>query len=151
MGFKTDLKTSMPDDLEEIYRELIPQDLIKYGLIPELVGRFPVVATFADLSEEDLVAILTRPKNAIIKQFQKLFEMENVELEFTEEALQAIARKSLERKLGARGLRTIIEDLMLDIMFYLPSMKTKSKIIVTREMVETNGLTNIFSGKIIGA
>lgn len=152
VGFKTDLKTSSPDDLEEIYRELIPQDLIKYGLIPELVGRFPVVATFADLSEQDLVAILTKPKNAIIKQFQKLFEMEGVELEFTEEALQAIARRSLERKLGARGLRTIIEDLMLDLMFYLPSMKTKTKIVVTREMVETNnGLSNNFSGKIVGA
>jgi len=151
VGFKAELKPPSPDDLEEIYRELIPQDLIKYGLIPELVGRFPVVATFIDLTEEDLVAILTRPKNAIVKQFQKLFEMEGVELEFTEEALRAIARKSLERKLGARGLRTIIEDLMLDLMFYLPSMKTKTKIVVTREMVETNDLANNIFSKIAGA
>lgn len=151
VGFKAELKPSSPDDLEEIYRELIPQDLIKYGLIPELVGRFPVVATFADLTEEDLMAILTKPKNAIVKQFQKLFEMEGVELEFTEEALRAIARRSLERKLGARGLRTIIEDLMLDLMFYLPSMKTKTRIVVTREMVETNGLANNIFSKIAGA
>ncbi len=151
VGFKTDLKASSPHDLEEIYRELIPQDLIKYGLIPELVGRFPVVATLADLTEDDLVAILTKPKNAIIKQFQKLFEMEGVELEFTEEALRAIARRSIERKLGARGLRAIIEDLMLDLMFYLPSMKTKTKIVVTKEMVETNGLNSNFSDKILGA
>lgn len=151
VGFKAEAKKTLTDDLDEIYRELIPQDLIKYGLIPELVGRFPVVATFSDLTEDDLVAILTKPKNAIVKQFQKLFEMEEVELEFTEEALRAIARKSLERKLGARGLRTIIEDLMLDLMFYLPSMKTKTKIVITKEMVEANGQSyNIFD-KIVGA
>lgn len=151
VGFKAETKKAITDDLDEIYRELIPQDLIKYGLIPELVGRFPVVATFSDLTEDDLVAILIKPKNAIVKQFQKLFEMEGVELEFTEEALRAIARKSLERKLGARGLRTIIEDLMLDLMFYLPSMKTKTKIVITKEMVEANSQSyNIFD-KIVGA
>ncbi|MCX7975067.1 MAG: ATP-dependent Clp protease ATP-binding subunit ClpX [Candidatus Aminicenantes bacterium] len=151
VGFKTELKRTVTEDLDEIYRELIPQDLIKYGLIPELVGRFPVVATFSDLTEDDLVAILTKPKNAIVKQFQKLFEMEEVELEFTEEALRAIARKSLERRLGARGLRTIIEDLMLDLMFYLPSMKTKTKIIITKEMVESNSHNYDFFDKIAGA
>ncbi len=150
VGFKADLKLTSPRDTDEIYRELIPQDLIKYGLIPELVGRFPVVATFADLTEEDLVAILTKPKNAIVKQYQKLFEMEGVELEFTADALTAIARKSMERKLGARGLRTIIEDLMLDLMFYLPSVKTRTKIEVTKEMVEANALHRDFIEKIAG-
>jgi len=151
VGFKAEVKTSPARDLEAIYRELIPQDLIKYGLIPELVGRFPVVATFADLSEDDLVAILTKPKNALVKQFQKLFEMEGVELNFTEEALRAVAQKSIERKLGARGLRTIIEDLMLDLMFYLPSVKTRTKIEITKEMVEANVLNYNFLEKMAGA
>jgi ATP-dependent Clp protease ATP-binding subunit ClpX len=99
------------------------------------------VATFTDLALTDLVAILTKPKNAIIKQYQKLFEMEGVELEFTDDALLAIALKSVERKLGARGLRTIIEDLMLDIMFYLPSSKKTTKIRITKRMVDENELS----------
>jgi len=141
VGFKSDARLRRPDVSAALLNELIPQDLIKYGLIPELVGRIPVVATFTDLEIDDLVEILTKPKNAIIKQFQKLFEMEGVQLEFTEEALLAIAQKSLERKLGARGLRTIIEDLMLDIMFYLPSSKKASKIRITKRMVEENELS----------
>ncbi|MGQ9470859.1 MAG: ATP-dependent Clp protease ATP-binding subunit ClpX [Candidatus Aminicenantales bacterium] len=150
VGFRADLKPTSANGVEEIYQELIPQDLIKYGLIPELVGRFPVVATFADLSEEDLVAILTKPKNAIVKQFQTLFEMDGVELEFTADALAAIAHKSMARKLGARGLRTIIEDLMLELMFYLPSVKTRTKIEVTKEMIEANALHRDFLEKIAG-
>jgi ATP-dependent Clp protease ATP-binding subunit ClpX len=141
VGFKADSRLKKADVTAELLIELIPQDLIKYGLIPELVGRIPVVATFYDLDVHDLVDILTKPKNAIIKQFQKLFEMEGVELEFTEEALTAIAQKSLERKLGARGLRSIIEDLMLDIMFYLPSAKKATKIKITKRMVEENELS----------
>ncbi|OGD21144.1 MAG: ATP-dependent protease ATP-binding subunit ClpX [Candidatus Aminicenantes bacterium RBG_16_63_16] len=139
VGFKSGLrpgKTAAP--AADIYSELIPQDLIRYGLIPELVGRIPVVAVFNELTTEDLVSILTKPKNAIVRQFQKLFEMEGVDLEFDEEALQTIARKSLERNLGARGLRSIIEDLMLDIMFELPSSKRESQIRITRAMVEEN-------------
>jgi ATP-dependent Clp protease ATP-binding subunit ClpX len=137
VGFKAGLRA--PRDLKggDIYSELIPQDLIKFGLIPELVGRIPVVALFNDLSIDDLVSILTRPKNAIVRQFQKLFEMEGVSLEFDEDALLAIAGKSVERKLGARGLRTIIEDLMLDIMYELPSSKREAKIEITRAMVES--------------
>ncbi len=151
VGFKSDLKPAKSRQGDELYDALIPQDLIKYGLIPELVGRFPVVATFSELTEDDLVAILTQPKNAIVRQFQKLFEMEGVELCFTEEALHTIAQKSLQRKLGARGLRTIIEDLMLDLMFYLPSAKTKTKIEVTREMVEANTLNYDILEKMLGA
>jgi ATP-dependent Clp protease ATP-binding subunit ClpX len=141
VGFKANSRLKKADVTAELAQEFIPQDLIKYGLIPELVGRIPVVAAFSDLDVHDLVDILTKPKNAIIKQFQKLFEMEGVELEFTEDALTAIAQKSLERKLGARGLRSIIEDLMLDIMFYLPSSKKATKIKITKRMVEENELS----------
>jgi len=141
VGFKSEMKLKKPDVTAELFSELIPQDLIKYGLIPELVGRIPIVATFTELGVNDLVDILKKPKNAIIKQYQKLFEMEGVGLEFSEEALRAIAQKSLERKLGARGLRTIIEDLMLDIMFYLPSSKKTAKIRITKRMVEEKELS----------
>lgn len=141
VGFKSEMKLKKPDVMAELLSELIPQDLIKYGLIPELVGRIPIVATFTELGVNDLVDILKKPKNAIIKQYQKLFEMEGVGLEFSEEALRAIAQKSLERKLGARGLRTIIEDLMLDIMFYLPSSKKTAKIRITKRMVEEKELS----------
>jgi ATP-dependent Clp protease ATP-binding subunit ClpX len=141
VGFKSEARRLRPDASADLFQELIPLDLIKYGLIPELVGRIPVVATFGELGANDLVSILTKPKNAIIKQYQKLFELEGVELEFTEDALQAIAQKSLERKLGARGLRTIIEDLMLDLMFYLPSSKKAAKIRITKRMVEENELS----------
>jgi ATP-dependent Clp protease ATP-binding subunit ClpX len=141
VGFKSESRLARPDASSELLAELIPQDLIKYGLIPELVGRIPVVATFTDLALSDLVTILTKPKNAIIKQYQKLFEMEGVDLEFTDDALLAIAQKSVERKLGARGLRTIIEDLMLDLMFYLPSSKKTNKIRITKRMVDENELS----------
>jgi ATP-dependent Clp protease ATP-binding subunit ClpX len=141
VGFKSEARVPRPEATDELLAELIPQDLIKYGLIPELVGRIPVMAAFTDLSLSDLVDILTKPRNAIIRQYQKLFEMEGVELEFTEDALQAIAQKSVERKLGARGLRTIIEDLMLDLMFYLPSAKKTSRIRITKRMVEDDELS----------
>ncbi|MFP4081530.1 MAG: ATP-dependent Clp protease ATP-binding subunit ClpX [Candidatus Aminicenantes bacterium] len=140
VGFKSDLPRKRSETLDEMYIHLIPQDLIKYGLIPELVGRIPVVATFSDLSVKDLVDILTRPKNSIVKQFKKLFEMEGVQLEFTREALLTIAQKSMEKKLGARGLRGIIEDLMLDIMFHLPSSKKATQFKITKRMVEKNEL-----------
>jgi len=150
VGFKSDLRAKKGVSSDQIYNELIPQDLIKYGLIPELVGRIPVVAVFNELDINDLVSILTRPKNAIVKQFQKLFEMEGVELCFSEDALLAIAQKSLEKKLGARGLRTIIEDLMLDIMYDLPSSKKAARIEVTREMVESNELSFARLKKAVG-
>ncbi len=125
---------------DDIYDQLIPQDLIKYGLIPELVGRIPIITMFSDLDKDDLVNILTKPKNALVKQFQKMFEMENTKLDFTKEALASIASRSMEQKLGARGLRSIIEDLMLDIMFHIPSSKKTPLIKITKKMVEDKKL-----------
>ena len=123
---------------DALLRRLIPQDLIKYGLIPELVGRIPVTAVFSDLGPADLVDILTKPKNAIIKQYQKLFEIEGVRLSFTDDALEAIARISMARGLGARGLRATIEDLMLELMYDLPAAGGSGAIEITREMVEVH-------------
>ena len=120
----------------ELLAEIQPEDLIKFGLIPEFVGRLPVVGMLEDLDEFALIEILTRPKNAIIKQYQRLFEFENVRLKFNDEALRAIARQAMARKVGARGLRMILEELMLDLMFNLPSQKKLREFEVTREMVE---------------
>src|SRR5258707_662609 len=114
-----------------------PVDLIKSGFIPEFIGRLPVVAVLEDLSKDALVQILTKPKNAIIRQYQKLFEFENVRLKFSDDALDAIAQLAMERKVGARGLRMILEDLMLDLMYYLPSYKKVREFLVTKEMVMT--------------
>ena len=114
-----------------------PVDLIKYGFIPEFIGRMPVTAVLEDLSKEALVQILTKPKNAIIRQYQKLFEFENVKLKFSEDALDAVAQLAMERKVGARGMRMILEDLMLDLMYYLPTFKKVREFIVTKEMVLT--------------
>ncbi len=125
---------------DKIFDQLIPQDLIKYGLIPELVGRIPIVTMFSDLDKNDLVNILTKPKNALVKQFQKMFEMEGTKLDFTNEALVSIASRSMEQKLGARGLRSIIEDLMVDIMFHIPSSSNTPSIKITKKMVEDNKL-----------
>ena len=110
-------------------------DLIKFGFIPEFIGRMPVVATLEDLDKQALMQILSKPKNAIIKQYQKLFEFENVRLKFNDDALEAIALLAMERKVGARGLRMILEELMLDLMYYLPSYKKVREFQVTREMV----------------
>ncbi len=115
-----------------------PEDLIHYGLIPEFVGRLPVVATLGDLDHAALVQILTEPKNALIRQYQRLFEFENVKLQFTEGALSAIAAQALERKVGARGLRMILEDLMLDLMYHLPSFRRVREFVVTEEMVKNH-------------
>ena len=112
-----------------------PEDLIRYGLIPEFVGRLPVVATLRELDEEALIRILTEPKNAVVKQFRKLFEMEDSELEVREDALRAIARKAMERKTGARGLRTIMENVLLDSMYELPSMENVIKVVVDEAVI----------------
>ena len=125
----------------DLLRSLQPQDLIRYGFIPEFIGRLPVVATLEDLDKAALVQILSKPKNAIIKQYQRLFEYENVRLRFTEDALDAIASLALERKVGARGLRMIIEDMMLDLMYFLPSYKKVKEFQVTREMVVSQKIT----------
>jgi ATP-dependent Clp protease ATP-binding subunit ClpX len=119
----------------DLLSQLQPIDLMKFGFIPEFIGRLPVIATLEDLDKTALIQILTKPKNAIIKQYQKLFEFENVRLKFADEALDAIATLAMERKVGARGLRMILEDLMLDLMYYLPSYKKVREFLVTREMV----------------
>ena len=125
----------------ELLSEIQPEDLIKFGLIPEFVGRMPVVGMLEDLDEFALIEILTRPKNAIVKQYQRLFEFENVRLKFSDDALRAIARQAMARKVGARGLRMILEELMLDLMFHLPSQKKLKEFEVTREMVEKRNAT----------
>ena len=121
----------------ELLTEVQPVDLIKFGFIPEFIGRLPVVGVLEDLDRDALVTILAKPKNAIIKQYQKLFEFENVRLKFTDEALEAVATLAMERKVGARGLRMILEELMLDLMYYLPSYKKVREFVVTKEMVLT--------------
>jgi ATP-dependent Clp protease ATP-binding subunit ClpX len=120
----------------ELLQQVQPQDLIKFGLIPEFVGRMPVIGVLNDLDEEALIEILTKPKNAIVKQYQRLFEFENVRLRFTDDSLRGIAREAMNRKVGARGLRMILEELMLDLMYHLPSQKKLKEFEVTREMVE---------------
>jgi ATP-dependent Clp protease ATP-binding subunit ClpX len=137
IGFGAKLKSSeRKTEIGKILAEVEPEDLIKFGLIPEFVGRLPVVATLEELDEAALVKILTEPKNAISKQFKKLFEMEGVELEFRHDALAAIARKALKRKTGARGLRTIVESVLLDTMYDLPSLENVSKVVVDESVIE---------------
>jgi ATP-dependent Clp protease ATP-binding subunit ClpX len=120
-----------------LLEEVQPVDLIKFGFIPEFVGRLPVVSVLGDLDQSALMQILTKPKNAIVRQYQRLFEFENVKLKFSDEALEAVATLALERKVGARGLRMILEDLMLDLMYYLPSYRKVREFLVTKEMVMT--------------
>ncbi len=136
MGFEASLKSEDDDSLSELLAQVNPEDLLKYGLIPEFVGRLPVVATLHDLDQEALVRILTEPKNALVKQYRKLVEFEGVSLQFTEGALVAIAEKALERNTGARGLRSIIEDLMLDTMYELPDMVGVKEIVINENVVE---------------
>ncbi len=125
----------------ELLQQTQPEDLIRFGLIPEFVGRLPVVGILNDLDEPTLIEILTRPKNAIVKQYQRLFEFENVKLKFHDEALRAIAREAMNRKVGARGLRMILEEIMLDLMYQLPSQKKAREFELTREMVEKRDVT----------
>ena len=132
--------SAVPRDTEML-RQVQPQDLIKFGLIPEFVGRLPVVGVLDDLDEKALVEILTRPRNAITKQYVRLFEFENVRLQFTPESLHAIAHEALMRKVGARGLRMILEELMLDLMYHLPSQKRVKEFEVTKDMVEKRELS----------
>ncbi|MGD9902540.1 MAG: ATP-dependent Clp protease ATP-binding subunit ClpX [Vicinamibacterales bacterium] len=137
LGFKAEVKSRKQRDAGAMLEQVEPQDLIKFGLIPEFVGRLPVLGTLHELDRPALVQILTQPRNAIARQYQKLFEYENVKLRFTDDALEAIADMALERKIGARGLRMIIEDLMLELMYSLPGQKKGREVVVTREMVLT--------------
>nr|HID58319.1 ATP-dependent Clp protease ATP-binding subunit ClpX [Desulfobacterales bacterium] len=136
IGFGAEILKREEKNIGDILQLVQPEDLIKFGLIPEFVGRLPVVATLYELSEDTLVRILTEPKNALVKQFRKLFEFENVTLRFTDSALRAIARKALERKTGARGLRAIMEETMLDIMYEIPSMTGVKECIIGEEVIE---------------
>ncbi len=137
LGFKADVKSRKQRDTGALLEQVEPQDLIRFGLIPEFVGRLPVLGTLHELDRPALVQILTQPRNAIARQYQKLFEYENVKLRFTDDAMEAIADMALERKIGARGLRMIIEDLMLELMYTLPGQKKGREYVVTREMVLT--------------
>ncbi|MBI2682912.1 MAG: ATP-dependent Clp protease ATP-binding subunit ClpX [Acidobacteriales bacterium] len=148
LGFRTDadakeqVKPFNPNVRDsELLQQVEPQDLIRFGLIPEFVGRLPVIGVLDDLDEGALVEILTRPKNAILKQYQRLFEFENVKLKFSEEAIHAVSREAMSRKVGARGLRMILEELMLDLMYHLPSQKRVKEFEVTKEMVEKRDIT----------
>jgi ATP-dependent Clp protease ATP-binding subunit ClpX len=142
MGFKADVKARREKNLHELLSQVQPTDLIKFGMIPEFVGRLPVVAILDELDANALVRILTEPRNALAKQYQKIFEFENVTLRFTDDALEAVAQLALERKIGARGLRMILEELMLDMMFMLPSQTGVKEVVVTRDVVhnKTNPL-----------
>jgi ATP-dependent Clp protease ATP-binding subunit ClpX len=125
----------------DLLARIQPVDLIRFGFIPEFIGRMPVVGVLEDLDKDALVQILTKPKNAIARQYQRLFEFENVRLKFSDDALEAIAVLAMERKVGARGLRMILEDLMLDLMYYLPSYKKVREFVVTKEMVVTQKIS----------
>jgi ATP-dependent Clp protease ATP-binding subunit ClpX len=134
IGFAAEVKSpSERPQGTDLFKDVEPEDLIKFGLIPEFVGRLPVVATLEELDEAALITILTQPRNALTKQYARLFDMEGVDLEFREDGLRAVARKAMERKTGARGLRTILENVLLDIMYDLPSMKNVAKVVRRRE------------------
>jgi len=136
IGFGADVRDPEDRRTGELLREIEPDDLLKFGLIPEFVGRLPVLATLEDLDEPALMRILTEPKNALVKQYQRMFEMENVRLTFPEEALRSISRKAIQRKTGARGLRSIMESILLDTMFELPSMRGVEEIVVSSDVVD---------------
>ncbi|MGD8927218.1 MAG: ATP-dependent Clp protease ATP-binding subunit ClpX [Thioalkalispiraceae bacterium] len=140
IGFSAEVKSKNDKkSISDVLHTVEPEDLIKYGLIPEFVGRLPVVATLSELDEDALVQILTEPKNALTKQYSKLFEMEGCELEFREEALRAVARKAMERKTGARGLRSILEHVLLDTMYDLPSIENLEKVVIDESVIDSNG------------
>jgi len=135
MGFGADIRSKKDQNVGELLKQILPEDLLKFGLIPEFVGRLPVIVTLDALDEDALVRILQEPKNALVKQYQKLLQMDNIDLEFKEDAIREIAREALKRNTGARGLRAIIEDIMLDVMFDVPSRTDVAKCVITREVI----------------
>ncbi len=139
IGFGADVKDEENRGVGEVFQDLEPEDLLKFGLIPEFVGRLPVIATLTDLDEDALVTILSQPKNALIKQYQRLFELEEAKLTFTDEALRAIANRAILRKTGARGLRSILEDILLNTMFELPSLENVTEVVVNEEAARNEG------------
>ena len=152
MGFGAEVKTNAEKAKEDVLRLMEPEDLLKFGLIPEFIGRLPLIVTLSPLDDEALVNILTKPRNALCRQYAKLLDMDNVELEFTDDALRTIARKAMTRKSGARGLRAIIEEIMTDTMFELPALKGVKKCVITKEAVEkTAKPTLVFEEELEGA
>ena len=147
IGFGAKIESEKEINKYEVFQELLPQDLLKFGLIPEFIGRLPIIATLKDLDKQALIKIATEPKNALVKQYQKLLEMDDVELEFNQDALEAIVDKAIERKTGARGLRSIIEDIMRDIMFEIPSTPNITKCIITRNTVINKARPEIITGE----
>ncbi|MGE4351578.1 MAG: ATP-dependent Clp protease ATP-binding subunit ClpX [Bdellovibrionales bacterium] len=147
IGFGADVRGPDERRMGDVLREVEPDDLLKFGLIPEFIGRLPVIATLQDLDEDALVNILSQPKNALVKQFQRLFDMENVELEVTDDGLSAIAQKAIERKTGARGLRSIMEGTLLECMFDLPGTPGIEKVVVNRDVVEGKAKPIIVHGE----
>ena len=141
------LKENKKQSIGDVLKQVMPQDFIKFGLIPEFIGRVPVVVTLNALDEEALIRILKEPKNSLLRQYRKLFEMDGVELEFDEPALKSIAEKAMERKTGARGLRSIVEDTVMDLMFEIPSDDTIRKCIITKDAVEKKGEPVITRGE----
>ena len=143
MGFGAEIQSKEAKDVGETLKNILPEDLLKFGLIPEFVGRLPMVVSLESLDQDALINILSQPKNALVKQYNKLFEVDNVELEFTEEALKAIADEAIARKTGARGLRAIVEDVMIDVMFDVPSDENIGKVIITEETIKTKQLPEL--------
>ena len=139
IGFGTNLQENKKEDENEILKQLLPQDLLKFGLIPEFVGRLPIIATLKELDKQALLDIITKPKNSLVKQYKKLFEIDHVDLEFEDDALDAIVDKAIERKTGARGLRSILEEIMRDIMFEIPSNPKIEKCIITKDTIKKGG------------
>ena len=143
MGFGAEIQSKETKDVGELLKNVLPEDLLKFGLIPEFVGRLPMVVSLESLDQKALINILSQPKNALVKQYSKLFEIDNVELEFTDDALKAIADEAIARKTGARGLRAIVEDLMIDVMFDVPSEENISKVIITEESIKSKKLPEL--------
>jgi ATP-dependent Clp protease ATP-binding subunit ClpX len=147
LGFGAEVRSKTDIDTVDHFAEVMPEDLIKFGLIPEFIGRLPVVASVTNLDKDSLVQILSKPKNALVKQYTRLFEMDNVELEFTEDALDAVADQAIHRGTGARGLRAIMEEVLLPVMYDIPSRDDVAKVVVTKETVEDNVLPTIVPRK----
>ena len=143
MGFGAEIQSKEAKDVGETLKNILPEDLLKFGLIPEFVGRLPMVVSLESLDQDALINILSQPKNALVKQYNKLFEIDNVELEFTEDALKAIADEAIARKTGARGLRAIVEDIMIDVMFDVPSDENISKVIITEATIKSKQLPDL--------
>ena len=143
MGFGAEVRSRSEKNNNKLLREVQPHDILKFGIIPELVGRLPVITALDALTREDLVRILTEPKNALVKQYQKLFSYDDVDLSFDKEALEAVADKAIERNIGARGLRAVMEDLLMNIMYEIPSDRTIERVVIDRACVEKTGKAQI--------